>query len=137
MTTHDNDSYEVGYGKPPRKSRFQKGHSGNPNGRPKKSKNLKTILSEELSQEITIQEQGQKRMITRQEALIKATMNQALNGDRTAQFKILDFIVKVMGVDAVEEGNMQMMTEDEKVILERYKQRILRNHSRENSEEGE
>jgi hypothetical protein len=28
--------YEVGYGKPPHTTRFQKGHSGNPKGRPKK-----------------------------------------------------------------------------------------------------
>jgi hypothetical protein len=27
--------YEVGYGKPPKKSQFKKGRSGNPNGRPK------------------------------------------------------------------------------------------------------
>jgi Family of unknown function (DUF5681) len=27
--------YEVGYGKPPARSRFSKGQSGNPKGRPK------------------------------------------------------------------------------------------------------
>jgi hypothetical protein len=31
------DSYEVGYGKPPKQTRFQKGTSGNPSGRPKKA----------------------------------------------------------------------------------------------------
>jgi hypothetical protein len=30
-------SYEVGYGKPPKNAQFQKGVSGNPKGRPKKS----------------------------------------------------------------------------------------------------
>ena len=29
--------YEVGYGKPPKNTQFQKGVSGNPKGRPKKS----------------------------------------------------------------------------------------------------
>ena len=30
------EDYKVGYGNPPVKSRFQKGKSGNPNGRPKR-----------------------------------------------------------------------------------------------------
>jgi hypothetical protein len=31
------DSYEVGYGKPPKDTQFKKGSSGNPKGRPKKA----------------------------------------------------------------------------------------------------
>ncbi len=42
--------YEVGYGKPPRHTRFQPGRSGNPRGRPKDTKNLKTDLIEELAE---------------------------------------------------------------------------------------
>ena len=42
--------YDVGYGKPPRHTRFQKGQSGNPRGRSCRSKNLKTLLSEALNE---------------------------------------------------------------------------------------
>ena len=42
--------YEVGYGKPPRHTRFTKGQSGNPRGRPPGAKNLKTLLSEALNE---------------------------------------------------------------------------------------
>lgn len=41
---------EIGYKKPPRHTRFRKGQSGNPKGRPKGTQNLKTDLAEELSE---------------------------------------------------------------------------------------
>ena len=40
---------EVGYRKPPKATQFKQGQSGNPHGRPKGTKNLKTDLIEELS----------------------------------------------------------------------------------------
>ena len=38
-------SYEVGYGKPPKETRFRKGQSGNPKGRPKGAKNKAPALN--------------------------------------------------------------------------------------------
>ena len=42
--------YEVGYGKPPRHTRFKRGRSGNPRGRHPGSRNLSTVLSEALNE---------------------------------------------------------------------------------------
>ena len=39
--------YEVGYGRPPIESRFQPGQSGNPKGRRKRQRNLKTVVQED------------------------------------------------------------------------------------------
>ena len=50
------DEQQVGYGNPPKGSRFKKGQSGNRRGRPKGSKNLKTDLTEELQTEIKVRE---------------------------------------------------------------------------------
>jgi Family of unknown function (DUF5681) len=36
--------YKVGYGRPPEHSRFKRGQSGNPRGRPRKHRNFRTVL---------------------------------------------------------------------------------------------
>ena len=50
MPADDERDYEVGYGKPPRHTRFELGRSGNPQGRPGGSKNLLTLLNEALKE---------------------------------------------------------------------------------------
>ena len=49
---------DVGYGKPPLHSRFQKGKSGNAKGRPKGSCNTLKLLNDVLEQKITIVQEG-------------------------------------------------------------------------------
>jgi S-adenosylmethionine/arginine decarboxylase-like enzyme len=44
----------VGYGKPPLHTRFKKGQSGNPRGRPRGAKNLSTLVSDALDQTVVV-----------------------------------------------------------------------------------
>ncbi len=43
------DDYDVGYGKPPRRSQFEKGVSGNAKGRPRSTRNFLSDLRDELA----------------------------------------------------------------------------------------
>ncbi len=90
-----NEKDDVGYGKPPVHSRFVKGRSGNPKGRPKGSRNFHTDLLAELEGPIPIRVGERVRSISKQGALIKSMMNRALKGDVRAA----DVLVKWRGIE--------------------------------------
>jgi hypothetical protein len=79
---------EVGYGRPPKHSQLKKGQSGNPNGRPKGSLNIATVLERTLRETVVINENGQRKTITKLEAAVKQLVNKAASGDMNA-FKVL------------------------------------------------
>jgi hypothetical protein len=78
------DSYEVGYRKPPRHTQFQKGRSGNPRGRPRSSKSATTILKRALLEQVIATVNGRKRKLSKYEALIIRFVNKAVEGDHRA-----------------------------------------------------
>lgn len=78
------DDYDIGYGKPPRHTQFKPGQSGNPKGRPRRTRNFKTDLREELEAEVVVTEGGRTQTISRQKAMIKRTVEKALKGDLRA-----------------------------------------------------
>jgi hypothetical protein len=78
MKPDNQRDYEVGYGKPPHHTRFKKGQSGNPRGRPKGSKNLPTLLSEALNEPVVVAENGRRRKITMRQAIIKQLVKRSV-----------------------------------------------------------
>lgn len=73
--------YEVGYSKPPAEHSFQGGRSGNPRGRPRGSKNFATLMERALNEQVTINEGGSRRRISKREAMVKQLANKAASGD--------------------------------------------------------
>ena len=75
---------EIGYCKPPERTRFKKGQSGNPQGRPKGVLNMATVLELALRERVVINENGRRKKITKLEASAKQLSNKAASGDLKA-----------------------------------------------------
>jgi hypothetical protein len=81
--------YDVGYGKPPLATRFKKGQSGNPQGRPAGSRNFATTIQRALRESITVTENGRQKRISKLDAAIKQWVNRAVRGDARAMQQLL------------------------------------------------
>jgi hypothetical protein len=109
--------YEVGYGKPPRHTRFKKGQSGNPLGRPSGSKNLATVLSEALNELVIVAENGGRRKITKRQAIITQLVNQSAKADWRATKILLDILQAIESRSEPTAAETSSFSEaDEKVI---------------------
>ena len=86
-------NYEVGFGKPPAGTRFQKGQSGNPKGRPKGALNMATVLARTLREKVVVNENGQRKVIPKLEAAVKQLVNKAASGDLRALRHLADLVV--------------------------------------------
>ncbi len=84
MSDHDDDDKSVGYGRPPEHSQFKPGQSGNPKGRPTKSKNKKRILREMLFEIVPVTLGGRQTRLTCLEVMTRAAVNKAVQGDARA-----------------------------------------------------
>jgi hypothetical protein len=83
-------TYRIGKGKPPKKTRFKKGQSGNPTGRPKGSKNLKTLIEEQQNALVTVRENGVEKKISTKKAVIMRLHAEALRGNQRAIQAVLN-----------------------------------------------
>ncbi len=116
--------YEVGYGKPPRHTRFKPGRSGNPKGRSKGSRNLKTDLAEELEEKIAIKEGGKYKKVTKQRAMLKILMAKAVQGNLRAASAIISMMLKLLN-DDIESTNELDLSEADTAILKRFEDKVI------------
>jgi Family of unknown function (DUF5681) len=86
---------DVGYKKPPLHTRFRPGRSGNPNGRPKHSRNLKTVIQQTLTERIVVREGEKTRGISKIEGVVLRQIESALKGNDRAALATLKIAAQV------------------------------------------
>lgn len=118
-----NEQCDVGYGKPPKHTQFKKGQSGNLSGRPKGTLNLATVLERTLRQQVVINENGRRKVITKLEAAITQLVNKAASGDAHAMRYLCHLVISAEERSVVVEPITQFSDSDRKVmdnILKRF-----------------
>jgi hypothetical protein len=94
----DERAEDVGPGRPPRHTRFKPGQSGNPNGRPKGSKNFATILQQQLRKMVTITVDGKPKRVTVQEVIARRLANDSMKGTT----KAMELLIRLTSAKSVE-----------------------------------
>ena len=83
------DDCGTGYCKPPKANQFKKGQSGNPDGRPKKTKVFEELVSLELDQTIQVTENGDRKLLTKREVMAKDMVNDAVKGKHRTRMEVI------------------------------------------------
>lgn len=117
-------NYDVGYGRPPSRTRFKPGQSGNPKGKKKGSRSATTIIAGILNETIQVKTSRGIRKMTKLEAATHATMNEAMKGNRRAFEQLLKMARDVGIVSGVAETidavAMEQLVAEDRIILQRY-----------------
>jgi len=111
--------YTVGYGRPPKATRFKPGQSGNPKGRPKGIRPLGALLTEILQQKIPVTEDGKTRRLPALLVMLRRLANDGMRGDKKA-IQFLLTLVDRYGQAAEAVPQLQDLLEEDAAIIARY-----------------
>jgi hypothetical protein len=99
----EKDDYEVGYKRPPIATRFKKGQSGNPSGKPKKiapELNPGKILQSIDNEEMIVKIDGKGKRMPKAEISFRQLFNKATKGGLTDARLIAKMAAKYFGPEA-------------------------------------
>lgn len=114
--TDTDEDDEVGYKKPPKRTQFQPGQSGNPRGRQKGSRGLKTDLAAELATTYTTMINRQAVKGTKQRLALKALTTRAAHGDVKSIALLISMTMQVLGPEDRGSGKVALSSRDQALL---------------------
>jgi hypothetical protein len=116
------NDYTVGYGKTPEHTRFGKGQSGNPKGRPKGSKNFATRVQQFADEKIALKEGGKSRKVSKFDGIFLQLLNRSIAGDVRAAREVRAWLATFSDRSLGDKANHPDAEKDRSVI-ERFMKR--------------
>jgi hypothetical protein len=118
MPRDNEGDYEVGYGKPPLHTRFKRGRSGNPRGRPRGERNLSSLLNQALNEPVVVTENSGLKRISKRQAAFKQLVNEAAKGNWRALKLLVDILQDIERRAEPQTQESSFSLADEKVIAQ-------------------
>jgi Family of unknown function (DUF5681) len=124
--------YEVGYRRPPVATRFQKGRSGNPKGRPVGSRSLDSLLTAALDEPVMVTENGKRRSISKREAIVRQLVNKSASADLKAMQMVLALMQQVEDQPEAA-GSFEAFEDADQKVLQQLRERAAQVRGGENA----
>ena len=110
------DEIKIGYGAPPAATQWKKGQSGNPKGRTKGARNMKTVMHNWANGKVRVKVNGRPRTLSNLEAHIERLHVQGLSGNIRASALLLQLVQQYVP-EALDEGAGHVLTPEDLALL--------------------
>ena len=126
--------FGVGYGKPPKRTQFQKGQSGNAKGRPRGATDAKKSIRKMLNRSTPVKIGAEVKHLSTLELSLERTSEGVRKGDKSSVARTIKYAIdldkdeeaKAASAPAQHFALEPITAEDEAILLEYLRQKALR-----------